>query len=56
LSAHEKTAVAVRGMKRHRPKQLAILDKGGIMQEPQKIHRKTNETDITLRLNLDGRG
>src|SRR5258707_6024676 len=26
------------------------------MPRTAKIHRKTNETDITLRLNLDGRG
>src|SRR6267154_2932517 len=29
---------------------------GGIMPRTAIIHRKTNETDITLRLNLDGRG
>src|SRR6266403_1387927 len=29
---------------------------GGIMPRTAKIYRKTNETDITLRLNLDGRG
>src|SRR5260370_18659263 len=29
---------------------------GGVMPRTAKIHRKTNETDIKLRLNLDGRG
>jgi imidazoleglycerol-phosphate dehydratase len=31
-------------------------EESGLMPRTAKIHRKTNETDITLRLNLDGRG
>jgi imidazoleglycerol-phosphate dehydratase len=31
-------------------------EKDGMMPRTAKIHRKTNETDIKLRLNLDGRG
>jgi len=31
-------------------------EQGGMMPRTAKIHRKTNETDIKLRLNLDGRG
>src|ERR1700738_1083149 len=31
-------------------------EQGGMMPRTAKIHRKTNETDIDLRLNLDGRG
>jgi imidazoleglycerol-phosphate dehydratase len=31
-------------------------EESGVMSRTAKIHRKTNETDITLRLNLDGRG
>jgi imidazoleglycerol-phosphate dehydratase len=31
-------------------------EQGGMMPRTAKIHRKTNETDINIRLNLDGRG
>jgi imidazoleglycerol-phosphate dehydratase len=32
------------------------FEESGLMPRTAKIHRKTNETDIALRLNLDGRG
>jgi imidazoleglycerol-phosphate dehydratase len=38
------------------PYQTRNPEQGGMMPRTAKIHRKTNETDITLRLNLDGRG
>jgi imidazoleglycerol-phosphate dehydratase len=31
-------------------------EQGGMMPRTAKLHRKTNETDINIRLNLDGRG
>jgi len=42
-------------MKPKSPVRRAILN-GGRTARTAKIHRKTNETDIDLRLNLDGRG
>src|ERR1700724_1785362 len=42
-------------MKPKSPVWRAILNSGR-MARTAKIHRKTNETDINIRLNLDGRG
>src|ERR1700731_1886642 len=42
-------------MKPKSPVRRAILNSGR-MARTAKVHRKTNETDIHLRLNLDGRG
>ncbi len=42
-------------MKSKSPVRRAILNSGS-MPRTAKIHRKTNETDISIRLNLDGRG